>query len=73
MPGPWKLSTGYGPAETTFLKKFICNHSSRRVVEDLYINRSDEELLKAVDSMTFDHGETEILVSTRRKEFSQKR
>jgi len=54
-------------------RNFICGHSSRRVVEDLYIHLSDEELLKAVDSMTFDHGETEILVSTRRKEFSQKR
>jgi len=55
------LSTGYGPAETALPNnKFICNHSSRRVVEDLCIHLSDEELLKAVDSMTFDHGWTQL-------------
>ena len=41
-------------------RNVICGHSSRRAVEDLYINLSDEELLKAVDSMTFDHGCTQI-------------
>jgi integrase len=41
-------------------RNFICGHSSRRVVEDLYIHLSDEELLKAVDSMTFDHGWTQL-------------
>ena len=29
---------------------------------------SDEELLQAIDQMTFDHGETEILVSAQKKQ-----
>ena len=35
-------------------------HSMERPVEELYIRISDEELLKAVDSMTFNHGRTEL-------------
>jgi hypothetical protein len=45
-----------GPAT----RNVICGHSSRSEAEDLYIHLSDEELLKAVDSMTFDHGWTQL-------------
>jgi hypothetical protein len=38
----------------------IVGHSSVRPVEDRYIRVSDEALLEAVDSMTFDHGCTEL-------------
>ena len=38
----------------------IVGHSSVRPVEDRYIRVSDEDLLRAVDSLTFDHGGTEL-------------
>jgi hypothetical protein len=38
----------------------IVGHSSVRPVEDRYIRVSDEDLLRAVDSMTVDHGCTEL-------------
>ena len=38
----------------------IVGHASIRPVEDRYIHVSDEELLTAVDSMTFDHGGTQL-------------
>lgn len=42
----------------------IMGHSQRgKSVHERYGRLSDDELLRAVDSMTFDHGETEILVS----------
>jgi hypothetical protein len=42
-------------------------HSSRKkTVAERYGRISDEELLKAIDMMTFDHGPTEIVVTGRR-------
>ena len=42
----------------------ILGHWNReRSVNERYGRLSDAELLRAVDSMTFDNGETEILVS----------
>jgi hypothetical protein len=38
----------------------IVGHASVRPVEDRYIRVSDEVLLEAIDSMTFDHGVTEL-------------
>ena len=38
----------------------IVGHSSRRPVEDRYIRISDEELLRAVDGMSFDNGPSEL-------------
>jgi hypothetical protein len=38
----------------------IVGHSSVRPVEDRYIRVSDEDLLRAVDSMILDHGCTEL-------------
>jgi len=38
----------------------IVGHRSARPVEDRYIQVVDEELLKAVDSMSFDHGAKEL-------------
>jgi integrase len=55
----WKTNaqrSGVDPA----IRNVILGHSSLRSVEDRYIHLSDEELLKAVDSMTFDHGWTEL-------------
>jgi len=55
----WKTNaqrSGTHPA----VANVIVGHSSVRPVEDRYIHVSDEELLRAVDSMTFDHGGTEL-------------
>jgi len=53
----WKTNaqrSGIDPA----VRNAIVGHASVRPVEDRYIHLSDEELLRAVDSMTFDHGGT---------------
>lgn len=55
----WKTNaqrSGMDPA----VRNLIVGHSSRRSVDDRYIRVSDQQLLKAVDEMTFDHGWTEL-------------
>jgi integrase len=55
----WKTNaqrSGMHPA----VANAIVGHSSVRPVEDRYIRVSDEDLLRAADSMTFDHGCTEL-------------
>jgi integrase len=55
----WKTNaqrSGMDPA----VRNIILGHSGQRSVEDRYIRVSDQELLKAVDAMTFDHGWTEL-------------
>ena len=55
----WKTNAqrcGIDPA----VRNAIEGHASVRPVEDRYIRISDEVLLQAVDSMTFDHGCTEL-------------
>jgi integrase len=42
------------------VRNLIVGHSGQRSVEDRYIRVSDQELLRAVDAMTFDHGWTEL-------------
>ena len=37
----------------------------KKDVKTLYLTISDADLVRAVDGLTFDHGETEILVATR--------
>ncbi len=55
----WKTNAHRSKMDPT-TRNAICGHSSRRAVEDLYINLSDRDLLDAVDSMTFDHGWTQL-------------
>jgi integrase len=55
----WKTNaqrSGIDPA----VRNAIVGHASVRPVEDRYIRISDEVLLQAMDSMTFDHGCTEL-------------
>jgi integrase len=55
----WKTNaqrSGMHPA----IANAIVGHRSARPVEDRYIRVSDEDLLRAVDSMSFDHGVTEL-------------
>ena len=56
------------------IEKAIMGHSSRaRAVHEGYGLISDEELVKAIDAMTFNHGETEILVEASSKKKSRQR
>lgn len=48
------------------IRESIMGHSSRqKSVAERYGRISDQELIDAVDKMTFDHGETEIVVARR--------
>jgi integrase len=56
------------------IEKAIMGHSSRaRNVHEGYGLISDDELIKAIDAMTFDHGETEIFVGTNSTKKSRQR
>ena len=49
------------------IREAILGHSSKqRLVSERYGRISDKELVSAIDSMTFAHGETEILVAKRK-------
>jgi len=55
----WKTNaqrSGMDPA----VRNLIVGHSGERSVQDRYIRVSDQVLLDAVDSMSFDHGWTEL-------------
>lgn len=53
------------------IRESIMGHWYRgRNVTERYGRISDDELLNAIDAMTFDHGETEILISDGKKEKS---
>jgi integrase len=55
----WKTNAHRSKMDPT-TRNAICGHASRRSVEDLYINLSDQDLLNAVDAMTFDNGWTQL-------------
>jgi integrase len=55
----WKTNAQGSGMDPT-IRNAIVGHSSQRSVEDRYIKFSDAELLKAVDEMRFDHGNTEL-------------
>jgi integrase len=61
----WKTNAQRSGMDSV-VRNAIVGHSSQRSVEDRYIRLSDEELLKAVDSMTFDHGWTELDIAEKR-------
>jgi hypothetical protein len=55
----WKTNAHRSKMDTT-TRNAICDHSSRCAAEDLYINLSDQDLLSAVDAMTFNNGWTQL-------------
>lgn len=56
------------------IREAILGHSERgKSVVERYGRISDEELLKAIDGMTFDNGETEILVVRQKQSASDKK
>ncbi len=57
----WRQSSCIHPE----IREAIMGHGDRaRSVRERYGQISDQELIKAINLMTFDHGETEIWVST---------
>ncbi len=55
----WKTNAQRSGIDPT-VRDLIVGHSSERSVADRYIRVSDEQLLKAVDSMRFDNGWSEL-------------
>jgi len=55
----WKTNAQRSGMDPT-IRNLIVGHSTERSVADRYIRVSDEELLRAVDGMSFDHGWTEL-------------
>lgn len=55
----WKTNAQRSGMDPT-VRNLIVGHSTERSVADRYIRVSDEELLRAIDSMSFDHGWTEL-------------
>ena len=55
----WKTNAQRSGMDPT-VRDLIVGHSTERSVADRYIRVSDEELLKAMDSMRFDNGWTEL-------------
>ena len=49
------------------IREAIMGHATKeRSVAERYGRIGDQELLRAIDGMTFDHGSTEILVAKRK-------
>jgi integrase len=56
------------------IREAILGHAERgKSVVERYGRISDQEFLKAIDSMTFDNGETEILLARSKQEASEKK
>jgi integrase len=56
------------------IREAILGHAERgKSVVERYGRISDQELLKAIDGMTFNNGETEILLARRKQEASEKK
>jgi integrase len=68
----WKsnaLSSGIDPE----IRETIMGHWSKgKTVSERYGRIKDDQLVRAIDSMTFDHGDSEILVGPRRAETTGK-
>ena len=45
------------------IREAIVGHRTGKTMAERYGRISDEDLVRAIDSMTFDHGKTEILVA----------
>ncbi len=55
----WKTNAQRSKMDPT-VRNLIVGHSTERSVEDRYIRVSDEELLRAIDEMSFNNGCTEL-------------
>ncbi len=69
----WRTNARRSGVGEQIAESIMGHWMKEKSVNDRYGRISDKELLDAIDKMTFDHGDTEIIVSSYRKEFSQKR
>ncbi len=69
----WRTNARRSGVDEQIAEAIMGHWLKGKSVNDRYGRISDKELLDAIDKMTFDHGETEIHVSTPRKSSSQKR
>ncbi len=59
----WKTNARRSGMDPEIRESILGHSSKQRMVSERYGRISAEELVSAIDSMTFDHGDTEILVS----------
>lgn len=63
----WRTNARRSGVDAQIAESIIGHWYKGKSVNDRYGRISDAELLNAIDKMTFDHGETEIIVSEPRK------
>lgn len=61
----WRTNARRSGVDPQIADSILGHAGRRRSVSDRYGHISDQELIQAIDKMTFDHGETVILVSER--------
>jgi len=61
----WKTNARRSGMDPEIRESILGHWTKQKSVSDRYGRVSDDELIRAIDSMTFDHGETEILVASR--------
>lgn len=59
----WKTNSRRSGMDPEIREAILGHSSKQRLVSERYGRISDKELISAIDSMTFDHGDTEILVA----------
>jgi integrase len=69
----WRTNARRSGVDAQIAESIMGHWCKGKSVNNRYGRIGDKELLDAIDKMTFYHGETEILVSAPRKQFSQKR
>jgi len=60
----WKTNARRSGMDPEIRESIMGHWSRQRTVSERYGSISDQELLQAIDRMTFDHGETEIWVAS---------
>jgi integrase len=62
----WRANARRSGVDASIAEAILGHWFKLKSVNDRYGRVSDQELIQAIDAMTFDHGETEILVASRR-------
>jgi hypothetical protein len=60
----WRANARRSGVDPTIAETIMGHWTREKTVNELYGGVSDQELLDAIDRMTFDHGETEIWVAS---------
>jgi integrase len=63
----WKTNAMRSDMDYEIRERMLGHWNRHMTVAERYGRISDDDLVRAIDRMTFDHGETEILVSTRKE------